>query len=247
MLPEALRHQPMSVLSQLAAFDCAQAKGTSWLIGVDEAGRGPLAGPVVAGAVAMRPEALETLASRPGLQRLNDSKQLKEKVREELYEALQKLEGEGLLIARIGQGDVATIEQKDILGATCHAMGQALQALGLELPSKDRAHADLPLFAENTSPARILVDGRPLRECACAHHAIVKGDRQSLVIAAASIIAKVTRDRLMHRLHSLHPVYNWNRNKGYGSKAHREALKIHGPTPHHRPSFLRKILATETV
>ena len=173
--------------------------------GVDEAGRGPLAGPVVAAAVILNRDC--TPAG------VRDSKALSEKRRNDVAAALWKT-------ARIGVGvaSVAEIDRLNILQATLLAM--------------TRAVANLPV-----PPTVAIVDGAVKPRLACPCYCVVKGDAKSKSIAAASIIAKTTRDRMMAELALEHPDYAWDRNKGYGSAAHRRALAMHGPTPHHRTSF----------
>jgi ribonuclease HII len=182
------------------------ADGYSPVAGVDEVGRGPLAGPVVAAAVIL-PAGLEL----PGL---TDSKALDEATREALYE---RIVAEALAF---GVGEIASdrIDAINILRATHEAMAAALAAL--------------PAPA-----AYALVDGLPVAGLPCPHRAIVKGDSLCISIAAASIVAKVTRDRLMCRLDALHPGYGWAKNKGYPTPDHLEALRRLGPCPLHRRSF----------
>lgn len=173
--------------------------------GVDEAGRGPWAGPVVAAAVVLRPETAPS--------GLDDSKKLTEKRREALYDALQAC-------AEIGVG-VAAVEEIDrlnILQASMLAMTRAIDALP-------------------APPALCLIDGNQAPITPMPTKTIVKGDAISSSIAAASIIAKVTRDRMMADLAAAFPGYGWERNKGYGAPAHRAGLDAHGVTPHHRRSF----------
>ncbi len=183
--------------------------------GIDEAGRGPWAGPVVASAVILNKHC--TPAG------LHDSKKLTPKRRQELAAALWKT-------ARIGVG-IASVEEIDeinILQATVMAMSRAV--------------ANLPV-----SPATCIVDGTVKPQLPCPAYTVIKGDAKSLSIAAASIIAKVTRDRMMLELSRDFPHYGWESNKGYGVKAHRAGLDLHGVTPHHRRSFapIKKIIAVE--
>ena len=192
----------------------AWAQGARRLVGVDEAGRGPLAGPVVAAAVVFARDFLETEASR-SLQGLTDSKQLSAKRRELFYD---------LLVSNpeieVGVGIVSAdeIDALNILRATHLAMARAIQQL-----------APLPDLA--------LVDGLPVRGLPVPHRAIVGGDGLSLSIAAASVVAKVTRDRLLVELAAQYPNYGFDRHKGYGTRAHLAALQRHGPCPAHRRSF----------
>ncbi len=189
--------------------------------GVDEAGRGPLAGPVVAAAVILdykkTPKDLR--------QGLDDSKKLLPARREELYAALL---GCGTAVIGVGQADVHEIDSINILNATFRAMARAVEALGRIVTVA-------------------LVDGNRPPPLPCAVETIVEGDGKSLSIAAASVIAKVTRDRLMLDLAARHPGYGWETNMGYGTAAHCEALILLGATAHHRRSFapVRASLAGE--
>lgn len=192
----------------------AWSQGYLTLAGVDEAGRGPLAGPVVAAAVVIPRDVLEAEHTRL-FSGIADSKTLTAKRREALFARLS----EETSVARgIGLADVAEIDSLNILRATHLAMKRAVEAL-------DRA-VDL-----------ILVDGRPVPGLPFASRAIVKGDAQSLLIAAASIVAKVTRDHLMDELDRQYPRYGFARHKGYGTAEHLAALREWGPTPVHRRSF----------
>jgi ribonuclease HII len=184
------------------------SKGVSLVAGIDEAGRGPLAGPVVA--------AVAVLPARFSLAGLNDSKQLTEEFREELFEALT---ASGALVCYgIGIAEPAEIDRFNILRATFLAM--------------QRAIASLPM-----QPEHLLIDGLPVPVFQQPQTAIVGGDGKSKSIAAASVIAKVTRDRMMRKWHSEFPQYSFDRNKGYGTREHLESLQIHGPCPIHRRSF----------
>lgn len=182
--------------------------------GVDEAGRGPLAGPVVAAAVVFQRAFVER-ESEASLTLLTDSKQLSESRRESFFELLQD---SGEVEIGVGVADVDEIDQINILRATHQAMKRAVEALP-ELPD------------------HILVDGRPVPGLPSPSTSIVKGDSLSLSIAAASIIAKVTRDRAMRELDAVYPGYGFAGHKGYGTQAHVQALLEHGPTPVHRMSF----------
>lgn len=186
----------------------AIAQGFAPVAGVDEAGRGPLAGPVVAAAVILDPEAIP-----PGLA---DSKLLDEPRREALYEAIMAT----ALAAAVASAPPARIDATDIRKATLHAMAAAVTALAL--------------------PARhVLVDGRdvPPLPLGVSGEAIVDGDALVLSIAAASILAKVHRDRLMRHVDTASPGYGFAIHKGYGTKTHRAALGALGPSVHHRMTF----------
>lgn len=189
-------------------------QGPVLIAGVDEAGRGPLAGPVVAAAVMLPSE-----WPRSGLPRalygLNDSKQLNPEQREKFYERLVKHPEIRFGVAVV---EVSIIDSINILQATHRAMAEAL--------------AQLQPIPEHT-----LVDGLPVPSLSLRHTAIVDGDAKSYSIAAASIIAKVTRDRLMVEFDRQYPVYGFAAHKGYGTPQHLAALATHGPCPLHRRSF----------
>jgi ribonuclease HII len=189
--------------------------------GVDEAGRGPLAGPVVAAAVVLDRDRLPAVL-RDGLA---DSKTLSAARREALLAALEETEAARLSVAVV---EVAEIERRNILGATLAGMARAVAGLGAP------------------PPTLALVDGNrpPTLDGGCRVHCVVKGDGLSVSIAAASIVAKVTRDRIMADLDSRFPGYGWSTNQGYGTAEHLAALVRLGPTPHHRRGFapVRKVL-----
>lgn len=174
--------------------------------GVDEAGRGPLAGPVVAAAVIL--DDMNPIAG------LNDSKKLSEKRREKLYDAILAK----ALCCSIAQASVEEIDRLNILQATLLAMRRAVDGLRLK-------------------PVKVLVDGNRLPVLDVRAEAIVQGDAKVPAISAASILAKVHRDRLCLQLHAQYPAYGFDRHKGYGTAEHLQALQAHGPTPWHRLSF----------
>ena len=189
----------------------AEQAAFSWdvpglIAGVDEAGRGPLAGPVVAAAVI-----LDDLKPIKGLA---DSKQLTASRREKLYDEIRAK----ALCCSIAQASVEEIDRLNILNATMLAMQRAVQGLRLK-------------------PAKVLVDGNRLPPLDVLAEAIVSGDALVPAISAASILAKVTRDRLLDELDQLHPAYGFARHKGYGTAQHLQALMEHGPLPEHRRSF----------
>lgn len=182
-------------------------RGLPRIAGVDEAGRGCLAGPVVAAAVVLAPDA--------HIDGLDDSKKLTPAARETLFEAIIA----DALAVGIGQGSPAEIDELNILHASLEAMRRAVRNLAL-------------------APDYLLIDGnRPIADAPWPQETVVKGDARSLSIAAASIVAKVTRDRLMVRLHDDYPEYGWAGHKGYPTASHYAALRTHGPSPHHRRSF----------
>ena len=176
--------------------------------GIDEVGRGPLAGPVVAGAVIL-PKDCDILY-------INDSKKLSEKKREELYDIIM----EKAVAVGVGYASPERIDEINILQATYEAMREAIKNLSV-------------------SPDILLNDAVTIPEVSINQVPIIKGDAKSISIGAASIIAKVTRDRLMVEYDRVFPEYGFASNKGYGSEAHIKALKKHGPTPIHRRSFIK--------
>ena len=183
----------------------------AYICGIDEVGRGPLAGPVVAGAVIL-PKDCDILY-------LNDSKQLSEKKREELYEVIM----EKAVSVGLGYVSPERIDEINILQATFEAMREAI--------SKLEPQPDLLLNDAVTIP-KVTIKQVP----------IIKGDAKSISIAAASIVAKVTRDRLMVKYDSVFPEYGFASNKGYGAAMHIEALQKYGPTPIHRKSFIKNLI-----
>ena len=184
-----------------------RAEGYDRICGVDEAGRGPLAGPVCAAAVILPPD-----VELPGL---NDSKKRSEKKRELLFPMIQ----EQAVAWSVAFASVEEIEELNILRATFLAMNRAIAGL-------------------NVKPDLALIDGNQNREIAMPSRTVVHGDARCACIAAASILAKVSRDRLMKELAVRYPQYGFEKHKGYGTKAHYAALREYGPCPIHRRSFL---------
>ena len=189
------------------------AGGQTPVAGVDEAGRGPLAGPVCAAAVILPPELV--------IAGLNDSKKLTDKKRRALYDVII----ENAVAYGIAMVDEKEIDRINILQATFHAMEQAMLQL-------------------TTAPALVLIDGNRTRPFPYLAEAVVKGDSLSANIAAASILAKVTRDRFMEEMAAQYPQYGFEIHKGYGTKAHYAALAEYGPCPIHRMTFLKKFYGT---
>lgn len=189
----------------------AISKGFTSVCGVDEAGRGPLAGPVCAAAV--------ILPENTVIEGVNDSKKLSEKKRESLFEVIKST----AVSYCIAYATVEEIESLNILNATMLAMKRAVEGLDVK--------SDYAMIDGNRMPD-LSIDG----EC------IVKGDAKSMSIACASILAKVSRDRLLYEYAKEYPQYHFDKHKGYGTKVHVEALKEYGPCPYHRMSFLGKIL-----
>ena len=186
------------------------ASGIAPVCGVDEAGRGPLAGPVCAAAVLL-PAGIEIAG-------LNDSKKLREAQREALYD---EITGRAVSYG-ISFASVEEIEELNILGATFLAMNRAIAKL-------------------DPAPSLALIDGNRNRGIISPSRCVIHGDAKCASIAAASILAKVTRDRYMLEMAARYPEYGFERHKGYGTKAHYEALRTYGPSEIHRPSFLKKM------
>lgn len=188
-----------------------ERKRSGYIAGIDEAGRGPLAGPVYAAAVILPDDVI--------IEGINDSKKLSEKKREELFDKIKKK----ALAWSVCAVDEKRIDEINILEATFEAMRGALSGLGVK-------------------PDTALVDGNrdPGLEVSC--ETVVKGDSKSMSIAAASILAKVSRDRFITDISEKYPEYDFAKHKGYGTKAHREALMKYGPCEIHRKTFLTKIL-----
>lgn len=184
----------------------AWARGYEIVAGVDEAGRGPLAGPVSVAAVILPHDLC--------LPKLNDSKKLSAKVREELFDEIQ----EKAIAVGTALIDAQTIDRVNIYQATINGMYEAI-------------------FSLQPEPQEVLIDAVPLENLPMASQSIIKGDAKSASIAAASIIAKVTRDRLMDEYDKIYPEYGFAQHKGYGTAQHIEALKKYGPCPIHRRSF----------
>lgn len=203
----------MKSLDELFAMEIAlHAEGFARVCGVDEAGRGPLAGPVYAAAVIL-PENCEL----PGL---NDSKKLTEKKREELYSLIT----ERAIAFGIASSSVEEIEELNILSAALLAMNRAIEQL-------------------EPAPQLALIDGNTTRDIRIPARSVVGGDGKCACIAAASVLAKVSRDRYMKELAAQYPQYGFEQHKGYGTKAHYAAVDAYGLCPAHRPSFFKKYYA----
>ena len=239
-----------SDIKNLTDFDSDYMLGRSWLVGIDEAGRGALAGPVCAGAVAVSANFYKNPKYIEYLSGLNDSKKLSESAREGLYKKLEELKALGVIDFEAGFASVEEIETHNILVATQIAMARACDALNERQNLRLRSTGSVAtLFGEtalDVSLADILIDGKPMKKFPYVHHAIVKGDASSLAIAAASIVAKVTRDRFMVQLALEYPRYNFEIHKGYGTASHSQSLMLYGVSKVHRPSFLKK-MRDETI
>lgn len=185
--------------------------GIMSIAGVDEAGRGPLAGPVYAAAVILKPNTI--------IKGINDSKKLSEKRREELFEEIT----EKAVAYNIFSIDEKRIDEINILNATYEAMNGAVNGLSIK-------------------PDFVLIDGNCISGMKLPHETVVKGDAKSVSIAAASILAKVSRDRFIYKMAQKYPQYGFEKHKGYGTKAHNEAILEYGPCEIHRKTFLKKLL-----
>lgn len=187
------------------------SQGVEYLAGIDEAGRGPLAGPVVVGCVIMPKDSF--------IEGVNDSKKVSEKKREKLYEQITK-EAISWGVGIVNQDE---IDEINILNATKKALTMAIESLEIK-------------------PNRILVDALThINTLGIPYTSIIKGDATSYSIAAASIVAKVTRDRIMEEWDKVYPVYGFAKHKGYGTSAHMKAIRENGVCPLHRESFLKKL------
>lgn len=209
------KQQRLQRLNQLLQFDCEiRQLGFPVLAGIDEAGRGPLAGPVVAAAV--------VLPEDWSCEGIDDSKKLTEKQRDFFYDEITKN------AISIGVGSISEnmIDRINILQSTYLAMKEALAQL-------------------KTAPNCLVLDAVHLPDCNITQKSFIKGDNKSFLIAAASIIAKVTRDRMMLEYDKIYPQYGFAQHKGYGTEFHYKALQNHGPCPIHRKSFLGKLYPIE--
>lgn len=188
-----------------------RSAGYTYIAGVDEAGRGPLAGPVYAAAV--------ILPENVFIDGINDSKKLSEKKREALFDEIC----EKAVAYSICSVDEKRIDEINILNATFEAMNKAVKELSVE-------------------PDYVLIDGNRIQGMEIPHETVVKGDAKSISIAAASILAKVSRDRFICTIAEEYPEYGFEKHKGYGTAAHNEAILKYGPCPVHRRTFLKKLL-----
>ncbi len=232
-------------------YDRKLAKGRCGVVGVDEAGRGCLAGPVVAGCVILPAEFFKDAKNRSTVDKINDSKQFHEEKRESLFHSIQKLIESEKIFGATGSASVSEIEEHNIVGATCLAMQRAM-----ELVSQRSDKLWKPVMSEGAlfdssdrknNKWAVLVDGKPMKKLSYSHQGLVKGDTLSLAVAMASLLAKVTRDQLMKKLDLEFPDYGFASNKGYGAPVHLQALTNLGPTVCHRPRFLRNLLNEEEI
>lgn len=203
---ELLRQEKMKETEKRLAKE-----GYKYIAGIDEAGRGPLAGPVYAAAVILPPDIR--------LDGINDSKKLSPKKREELFDEITKKAVSYSIFAV----DEKKIDEINILNATYMAMNGAAEAL-------------------SQKPDYVIIDGNSIKNMSYPHETIVKGDAKSISIAAASVLAKVARDRYITEMAKTYPEYGFERHKGYGTKEHTDAILKYGITPIHRKTFLKKLL-----
>lgn len=207
-----MKEQELNRLKNMLEIeDKLYSEGYNFVCGVDEAGRGPLCGPVVAAAV--------ILPKDEYIEGVNDSKKLTEKKREKLYDDIMMK----AVAASIGISDVDVIEKVNILNATKLAMKQAIEKLSIK-------------------PDYVLIDGNQMIDINIKAETVVSGDAKSESIAAASIIAKVTRDRMLIEFDKKYPEYGFAKHKGYGTKSHIEAIQKYGLKDIHRPSFCKKFV-----
>lgn len=216
----------------LAAFDRSRLGGSASLIGIDEAGRGALAGPVVACAVRCAGVFYGDRGCGAHVRGVDDSKRLKPESRAALVRRFAHPRYEKWIQVGTGTASVAEIEQHNILQATVLAMRRAVEALGVCLDYELERAIEMP-----DAPV-ILIDGRPLRQFPLPHEGVVRGDSRSFAIALAGIHAKEHRDSLMRHLGRSYPDYGFVRHKGYGTPEHIAALRARGPSPEHRAGFL---------
>ena len=216
-MPRKTQEQLIAQYHEMSYYENQlREKGYRYIAGLDEAGRGPLAGPVVAGAVILPPD---TELVIPGV---DDSKKLSSLRRGKILEEIK----EKAIAWAVGIVDVETIDQINILQATKKAMKQAVEGL-------------------QTSPEILLIDAVELAQVSLPQQPLIHGDALSVSIAAASIVAKETRDAMMIALDSLYPEYGFASNKGYGSAQHIAALRKYGPCPIHRRTFIRNFTGTD--
>ena len=190
------------------------SQGHTYVAGIDEAGRGPLAGPVFAACVILPKGCI--------INGINDSKKLSPKKRDELFDIIC----EKALCYNISSVDEKIIDEINILNATYLAMNKAVEGMKIQ-------------------PDFVLIDGNSIKNMTIPHHTVVKGDSKSISIAAASILAKVSRDRYITKLAETYPQYGFENHKGYGTAQHNEAILKYGPSPIHRQTFLKKLLRRE--
>ena len=223
---ERLEKQRERLAEMKRREDELRGQGYRLIAGVDEVGRGPLAGPVVAAAVVL-PEDFDVLG-------IDDSKKLSEKRREELYDVIT----ERAVSYGIGMADEGVIDEINILQATKLAMKRALAELSEKLAGGTACGAG----RDGKAPDYVIFDAMEIEGLKAPQEGVIKGDSKVLAVAAASIVAKVTRDRMMAEYARQYPGYGFEKNKGYGTKQHYDGIATHGICPIHRKTFLKKIL-----
>jgi len=234
-------------MADLFRFDKKRTEPTHvGIVGIDEAGRGSLAGPVVAGAVWVQQKFYENPTPIKRGKFINDSKKLSPETRNEVFALAEHWEKFGELVFAAGTASVREIDELNILGASKLAMQRAVENILKKIPARTTcpfatAADDAPLFDSGAAFPPMLVDGKPLVPFVWKHEAIVKGDATSLAIALASIVAKVSRDRMMDEFDKKYPCYDFHTNKGYGTPEHTTAICAHGITEIHRLKFLRNL------
>ncbi len=234
----------------LVGFDkriCREAKA---LVGIDEAGRGCLAGPVVAAAVLCDASFYSRSWCKRNSRGVDDSKRLTPEKRAAVVARFKYAREQGWIRVGIGSSSLAEIEKHNIFNANTLAMRRALEQV-LQLGRGNFSVQELVTdncfneFGNTAKDPVILIDGRPIRAFPLEHQGVVKGDQKSLAIALAGIHAKEYRDSLMDELDREYPQYGFSSHRGYGTQQHLEALRAHGCSPCHRPSFLKKLFASD--
>lgn len=230
----------------LLHYDCITMGGCDGVVGVDEAGRGALAGPVVAAAVWVQRRSYFDRHFIDACGGINDSKKLTSKQRAQALTHIQAWQAADVLYYAVGQASVAEIDVCNIAGATKLAMRRAVEAL--------LASSTCPLQALDSvfapqvgvgNVAKLLIDGLPIHAFPYVHDGIIRGDGKSLAIALASIVAKTTRDAMMVEADAEYPHYGFSVHKGYGTSVHMQAIRAHGACDYHRSAFIRKLTKTE--
>ncbi len=221
----------------LVGFDKRELGNAVCLIGIDEAGRGCLAGPVVASAIRCEKEFYHTSWCARNSRGVDDSKRLKPSQRAAIVERYKYAVSQNWIRIGIGTASIDEIEKFNIYHANSLAMRRALEQV---------VRLDEGFFREGNEKevvqASVLIDGKPIRTFPVEHKAVVKGDQKSLAVALAGIHAKEYRDGIMAKLDQEYPAYKFCQHKGYGTAVHLEALRERGPCPQHRPSFMGKVL-----
>lgn len=233
-------------MNSLQSFDAESIGACHGLVGVDEVGRGCLAGPVMAAACRLTSDFFKSQHALKRSAEFKDSKKLSVSKRTQLLRVAEQLRSDALLDYAVGMSSVDEIAAQNILGATRLAMQRALDLLveqaSVEAGARHQMSLEPSCLYVGDQRWRIQVDGRPLKPFPYPHHSLIQGDGRSLSIAIASVVAKTRRDAYMEVLDRQFPVYGFAQNKGYGTQQHRIALKQHGAISEHRALFLRKVL-----